>query len=72
MKAKAGDHLVIMGRHVHHPVREGEVLEVRGEDGDPPFVVRWSDTGHATILYPGSDARVVADGHVGTGTHAKA
>ena len=31
--------------------------EVRGADGDPPFVVRWSD-GHEALLFPGPDAHV--------------
>ena len=29
-----------------------EVLETRGDDGAPPYLVRWSD-GHEGLLYPG-------------------
>lgn len=58
MRAKVGDRIVVKGHHVGEPVRDGEVLEVRGEDGGPPFLVRWSDNGHESLFYPGSDATV--------------
>jgi hypothetical protein len=54
---RVGDRIVILGRYVHRPVREGEILEVRGRGG-PPYLVRWDDSGHETLLYPGSDALV--------------
>jgi len=41
-----------------HPGRDGEILEVRGEDGGPPYVVRWSDNGHEALVFPGPDAVV--------------
>jgi hypothetical protein len=40
------------------PDRDGEVLEVHGADGEPPYVVRWSDTGEEGLFFPGSDASV--------------
>ena len=52
MKAAVGDRLVINATHVDGPVRDGEVIEVRGEDGEPPYVVRWSD-GHEGLVFPG-------------------
>ena len=45
MRASVGDRLVVEGRKVDDARREGEVVEVRGEDGAPPYLVRWSD-GH--------------------------
>lgn len=60
MKANVGDHIVIYGHRIHEPVREGEVLEVRGADGTPPLLVRWRDTGRVTELFPGPDASIVA------------
>jgi Domain of unknown function (DUF1918) len=57
MQAKVGDHLVVQGHTVGQSRREGEILEVRGEDGAPPYVVRWED-GHEGVTYPGSDAFV--------------
>ncbi|MEX2420601.1 MAG: DUF1918 domain-containing protein, partial [Actinomycetota bacterium] len=38
--------------------RDGEILEVLGEAGGPPYVVRWSDDGHVSRIFPGSDAYV--------------
>lgn len=58
MKARVGDRIVIHGHRVGEPIRDGEVLEVHGPDGGPPFIVRWSDTGHETLFFPGSDATV--------------
>ena len=60
MHAKVGDHLVVESNRVDVPRREGEILEVRGEGGGPPFVVRWTD-GHEGLAYPGPDAHVVND-----------
>lgn len=58
MQAHVGDHLVVEGRNVGNARRDGEVIEVRGEDGAPPYVVRWSD-GHEGLTFPGPDAHVV-------------
>jgi hypothetical protein len=55
MRAKVGDRLVIKGHHVGDADREAEILEVRGPDGGPPYLVRWPD-GHESFCFPGSDA----------------
>lgn len=55
MHATAGDRIVVRSTHVGEPDRDGEVLEVRGAGGTPPFLVRWSDTGHEGLYFPGSD-----------------
>jgi hypothetical protein len=39
-------------------VRDGEIIGVRHADGTPPYVVRWEDTGHESLVYPGPDAMV--------------
>jgi hypothetical protein len=56
--AVLGDRLVVAAHHLGGPERDAEILEVRGEDGGPPFLVRWQDSGRVSLLYPGSDARV--------------
>lgn len=61
MHAKVGDRLVVEGRTVDAGRREGEVIEVRGADGGPPYVVRWAD-GHEALTYPGPDAHVLGAG----------
>jgi hypothetical protein len=58
MHAVAGDRLVVRSRHLDGPVRDAEILEVRREDGQPPYRVRWSDTGHEGLVFPGPDAYV--------------
>ena len=57
MHANVGDHLMVEGHTVGQGRREGEVVEVRGDDGTPPYVVHWTD-GHEGLVYPGPDAHV--------------
>jgi hypothetical protein len=62
MKAQVGDRIILAARRVDDPVRDGEVVEVKGSDGSPPYTVRWSD-GHTGLVYPGTGAvRKVASG----------
>jgi len=58
MRAQVGDHVVVEGKTTETPRREGEVLDVRGKEGQPPYFVRWSD-GHEGLFFPGADAHVV-------------
>lgn len=58
MKASTGDRVVISSSALDGPVRDGEVVELRRADGEPPYVVRWSDTGKTSIFFPGVDAHV--------------
>jgi hypothetical protein len=58
MKAHVGDQLVVESRTDRQHRRQGEVLEVRGDDGSPPYLVRWDD-GHEVLMFPGPDAHVV-------------
>lgn len=58
LRAEPGDRLVIRAHHQGEPERDAEILEVLGEEGAPPYVVRWQDDGHVSRLYPGSDAYV--------------
>lgn len=58
MKAAVGDWLVVEGQHLLTPKRHGQIVEVHGTDGAPPYVVRWTDTDAETLYFPGPDARV--------------
>ncbi len=58
MHARVGDALVIQGHQVGESRRTGEIVEVRGTDGGPPYLVRWDDSGRTTLLFPGSDCEV--------------
>jgi Domain of unknown function (DUF1876)/Domain of unknown function (DUF1918) len=55
MKAQVGDRIILTGTRVDDPMRDGEVLEVKGSDGGAPYTVRWSD-GHTGLVYPGPGA----------------
>jgi CBS domain-containing protein len=55
---RPGDRLIITAHHQGGRPRDAEVLEVRGADGGPPYLVRWQDTGRVSLHYPGSDARL--------------
>jgi hypothetical protein len=57
VKAAVGDRITVHGLHVGDATRCGEVLEVKGAGGEPPFVVRWDD-GHEAVFVPGSGVRV--------------
>lgn len=63
MNARVGDHVLVKSSTVDRPSRDGEILEVHSADGTPPYVVRWSDTGHEALYYPGDDAEVRAARH---------
>ena len=52
MKAQKGDRIILAAKHTDQPTRDGEVIEVRGADGGPPYLVRWTD-GHTGLMYPG-------------------
>ncbi|MEU7288963.1 DUF1918 domain-containing protein [Streptomyces flaveolus] len=54
MNATVGDRIHIRGRNVGMQNHTGEIIEVRGPNGEPPYVVRFPD-GHETLVYPGPD-----------------
>lgn len=57
MQASKGDHIEVRGQKVGEGGRHGEIVEVKGAAGAPPYVVHWSD-GHEGIFFPGPDAVV--------------
>jgi hypothetical protein len=57
MRAAAGDALRVKGHRVGEEDREGMILEVHGEDGAPPYLVRWRD-GQETVFFPSCDTMV--------------
>jgi hypothetical protein len=58
MKAHVGDRIVVASPKTGGSTRDGEVVEIRGADGAPPYVVRWSDNDNPGLFFPGSDAHV--------------
>ena len=57
LQAAPGDRLFITGHRVGDQPTDGEIIEVLGDDGAPPYVVRWED-GHESRVYPGSDIHI--------------
>jgi hypothetical protein len=55
MQAAVGEKLILKSHHVGEPDRSGEILEVRGDRGGPPYLVRFED-GHEGLVFPGTDA----------------
>ena len=58
VKAKVGDKLIEEGAHVGDHRRIGIITALRHNDGTPPYVVRWLDTGREGLVYPGPDAHL--------------
>lgn len=61
MKANVGDEIVVDAPHTGDLPRKGQVLEVLETAGVVSYRVRW-ESGHESILSPGSDAHVVSAG----------
>jgi len=59
MKAVPGNWLVVESTHVNQPKRHGLILEVHGSDGEPPYLVRWSDNDAETLFVPGPGTHVL-------------
>ncbi|MFI9405893.1 DUF1918 domain-containing protein [Nocardia sp. NPDC052316] len=57
MMANVGDRLLVHGHVVGQGDRHAEIIEVRGPEGSPPYLVRYAD-GHESLVYPGPDAIV--------------
>lgn len=57
MQAVPGDRLVMKG-HRGEPDRDGRIVEVHSKNGEPPYLVEWSDDGHVGLVFPGPDATI--------------
>ncbi|MET9376940.1 DUF1918 domain-containing protein [Streptomyces sp. NPDC003035] len=58
MQATVGDKLLVHGRTVGQHDRTAEVLQVLGENGSPPYRVKFDDDGHEALMSPGPDTVV--------------
>jgi hypothetical protein len=59
VKAEVGNWVVVHGRNLDDPVREGLVVEVPHPDGSPPYLVRWLDDDRVSLVFPGPDASLL-------------
>jgi len=58
MRAVVGDRIVVRGHHIGEHDRNALILAVEGEDGGPPYLVRWDDNGRESLFFPGPDSVV--------------
>jgi hypothetical protein len=61
MEAKIGDRLHVHSKTVGARDRVAEIIEVRGADGRPPYLVRYPD-GHESLVFPGADCVIESAG----------
>jgi Domain of unknown function (DUF1918) len=55
MQAKIGDVLVVAGSES----RTGLIIGIVGQDGAPPYVVKWRSDGHIAMVTPDAYSRIV-------------
>ena len=60
MRARIGDTLVVSGGHA----RTGLIVRVVGQNGAPPYVIKWLADGHIAMVTPGEYSRIVAPSDV--------
>ena len=58
MEATIGDEICVHGNTVGHADKLGVIIEVRGNRGEPPYVVRFAD-GQERTIFPGPDAYII-------------
>ena len=67
MEATIGDEIRIHGNTVGHGDKSGEIIEVHGMRGEPPYLVRFPD-GQTRLLFPGPDAVIIPRQRSGSGS----
>jgi len=55
MRAAVGDWLRLGGRDAGQPHPPGQIIEIHGAHGEPPYLVRFRD-GHTSLVIPGPEA----------------
>jgi hypothetical protein len=58
MRARPGDRLVVKSQRPGGHDARAKILEARGRDWGPPFLVQWAADGRIELLVPPADAWV--------------
>jgi hypothetical protein len=66
MRAAVGDRIHFEGKVVGMHEHTAVVIEARGEDGAPPYLVR-HENGHEAVVYPGADVWIEHVEHANNG-----
>jgi Domain of unknown function (DUF1918) len=61
MRANVGDWLIVPGPEI----RKGLVIRVLGQDGAPPYVIKWQGDDYIAMVTPGEYSRIVPPSHNG-------
>jgi hypothetical protein len=56
MRANVGDVLVVAGSES----RTGLIIGIVGQDGAPPYVIKWLSDGHIAMVTPDPYSRIVS------------
>ncbi len=56
MRARVGDMLIVPGRKT----RTGLIVRIVGQDGAPPYIIKWLTDGHIAMVTPGEYSRIVS------------
>lgn len=59
MRAHVGDHITVHSLHVGDRDRHGLIVEVEDPQGAPPYLVRWLDDEHESLVFPGPGAATI-------------
>lgn len=57
MQAAIGDRMHVHSRAVGQTEQVAVVIEIHGENGAPPYLVRY-DNGHEALIFPGPDCTI--------------
>lgn len=57
-RAMPGDRLVVPSGQPGRRDEHAKILEVRGPDGGPPYLVQWACDGRIEVVVPGREAWV--------------
>lgn len=61
MLAQVGSWIVVHGRTLDAPVREGRIDGLLHADGSPPYLIHWLDDDRRSVVFPGADATITAE-----------
>lgn len=65
MRPVPGDLLILKDVKTGARLRDGQVLDVRGDDPMPSYIVRWSDTGNVELYFADERAFIHHVEHAG-------
>jgi Domain of unknown function (DUF1918) len=64
VQAEVGDKVTVTGQRSGDELRNGEIIKIEGENGSPPYLVRWQDGTESVVFLrdrtPGSGSQLVS------------